>query len=189
MASAKLFGPTPITLIRTPILPAQIITFESGLEQRNRVWSNPRFKFELRWKLLDDTDTRSVMNFFMERGGNFESFLFQDPTAPNGSGQVLGLGTGSRTLFKIYGNRIASAAALLDGVDITATSIAGVTVSLGNGTVTFATAPTSGQVVTSNVQSERYVVRFEQGQWNHEYFVWLLVREATVTLLQDKGLP
>lgn len=180
--STKVFGPTPSTLVRTPIYGSQIVTFESGIEQRNKIWENPRFEFELGWKILDETDVRSIMNFYMEHGGDFEAFLFQDPTAAANSGQVLGKGTGYRTLFKIYGNRAASISAYVNGGAVTYTT------SLDNGTVTFAAAPASGSVITADVTSERFVVRFRDSRLNQEYFIWRLVREQRVGLLQDKGL-
>lgn len=185
--SEKLFTVSiePTELIRIPILPAQIVTYESGLEQRNRVWNHARFRFDLRWLFpLADVQVNSVANFFLEHGGDFEAFLFQPElySAGLGSLAVLGKGTGARTSFKTHGNRFGSAQILVDGSSVTATY------SAGNALITLAAAPSSGAIVTTVVQSERFVVRFAESQVNHEFFLWKLTRGSQVSLIQDKGL-
>jgi uncharacterized protein (TIGR02217 family) len=177
------------TLVRVPILPAQIVTYESGLEQRNRVWQFPRFRFDLHWEYpLSDVQVSSIMGFFIEHGGNFESFLFLPQSLGAATdvvtGQVLGKGNGTRTLYRVYGNRVGSVHAIyLDG-----SSTGAWTASLTNGTVTLTTAPSSGVLVTADVSSERYVVRFAEDAVQIEWVLYKLARLQTLTLLQEKGL-
>lgn len=186
--SEKLFtftaGNEPSELVRTLILPAEIVEYESGLEQRNRKWLHARFRFDLRWAHpLDQVVVNSIATFSAEHGGNFESFLYlPSPGTEIDSGQAIGKGNGSRVLFKVYGNRVGSIQAFVNAASVAATY------SLGNGTITFATAPASGAIITTNVSSERYVVRFLESQLNHEFFLWKLARGSQVSLIQDKGL-
>lgn len=189
--SSKLFtlvsdANNPTTLRRMAIMPAQVVEFESGLEQRNKVWTVPRFRFDLGWEFpLDDTTVNSILGFNIEHGGNYEAFLFQPALIDTGaaalSGQVLGKGNGAQVVYKTYGNRYASAQVYVDGSSVTATY------STGGATITLAVAPTSGQLVTANVTSERFVVRFDESQINHEFFLWKLTKGFQVTLVQEKG--
>jgi hypothetical protein len=187
--SEKLFtfaaGDEPSTLTRRAILPAQIVTYESGLEQRNLIWIHPRFGFTLTWDSpLRDVAVNSVINFFVEHGGDLRTFLFQPElfSAGTGSLQALGIGTGARHEYKVHGNRFGAAQVFVDGASRAATYAPGI------GMITITAAPASGAVVTAWVSSERFVVRFAESTLNQEWFFWQLARGQTVTLIQDKGV-
>lgn len=190
--STKLFtmvsdANNPTTLKRILIMPAQVVEYETGLEQRNRIWQYPRFRFDAQWQFpLSQITANSVQNFWVEHGGDFETFLVQPtdfgPGTDISTGQVLGKGNGVRTLYKVYGNRFGSAQVYVNGSSVSATY------SGGNGLITMGAAPASGAVVTADVTSERYVVRFATSEHEAEFFLYQLTRGFAVTLIQDKGL-
>lgn len=79
-------------------------TATAGQETRVALWSSPRWRFTLTYDLLraDATqELQTLMGFFLQRQGQFDSFLYQDPDDNQVTGQPLGLGDGTTTSFQL----------------------------------------------------------------------------------------
>lgn len=90
-------------LLKTPTWSTRGQLHQSGREVVQSLQCFPRFRFELTFPRLPQRVTKpllqTMMGFFIDRRGRFESFLFRDPTDHWVTGQLLGAGNGSRTVF------------------------------------------------------------------------------------------
>ena len=55
-----------------------IVELWSGHEQRNRDWTYPRHKYNIRYGMKDWADVQIVLDFFFAMGGRVNAFWFQD---------------------------------------------------------------------------------------------------------------
>jgi uncharacterized protein (TIGR02217 family) len=150
-----------------PDWPAEIVTLASGREERNSPWSSPLRTYDARYGVRTPSELYTVLELYMVARGRLDGFRFQDWTdyrsgqpnqAPNFADQALGVGNGVLTQFQLtkryargaheffreikkpFGNILIgrNGAALL----------AGWTVDLATGIVTFAAPPANGAVLT-----------------------------------------
>jgi hypothetical protein len=76
-------------LTRQPLFRTTVVPYGNKIEQRIRRDPAPRWRFELSWKLLGDTDKATLRAFFLARKGRGEAFLFADPDPTSATfGQV-----------------------------------------------------------------------------------------------------
>jgi len=169
----------------TPRTSTTIVTVSSGVEQRNRNWVHPLFKFTgpeiIRcWETIED-----LKDHWMVMGGPELSFPFQDPMdfasirlvkpglAPTvfETDQVIGIGDGANTDFQLiktytrgsgsYSRNItlpvlSTVLVAIDGVLQTS----GYTVSRTTGLVVFTSPPAMDEIVTAGFLFD-VPVRFE----------------------------
>lgn len=71
---------------KTPQFSNKLVEHTSGEETATSYWENPRWQFTLTYDYLPDrpvsvgeTDLRTLMGFFLNRRGRFDTFLFEDP--------------------------------------------------------------------------------------------------------------
>ncbi len=171
---------------KTPIWSSLVLTGTSGREQRAAFWSYPRWKFSLAYDLLRSDalgELQTVAGFFNSRQGQYDSFLYADPTDCTATGQAIGLGDGATKVFPLlrsFGGFIEPVAAVnvlgavyLNGV---AQSIPGaVTTSdtLGYGhanALSFAVAPASGVAISADF-SFYFRCRFLADQYDFDRFM------------------
>ncbi len=163
----------------------EIVTLSSGREERNSPWAGARRRWDagIGVKTLDDLHT--LLAFFEARRGALHGFRWRDPVdfqscapsqTPQAGDQPLGAGDGATTSFSLIkryasgghstdrsiakpvtGTVLVAADAVLqtEGVDFT--------VNASTGTVTFATAPANGAVLTAGYQFDT-PVRFDTDQ-------------------------
>lgn len=89
---------------KTPEFSTIVKTATNGGETRIALWSAPRWHFKLKYELLRDDATnemRTLAGFFLQRQGQFDSFLFRDPDDCLVSDQRLGTGDGLTTTFTL----------------------------------------------------------------------------------------
>lgn len=55
-----------------------IVTVQSGLENRNSLWVNPKGAWDLGQRAMPPQDLLFIRDFFHARGGSFEGFRFKD---------------------------------------------------------------------------------------------------------------
>lgn len=173
----------------------------SGQETRVSLWAGPKWHFKLTYDLLRYASTfqelQSLAGFFLARGGQYDSFLFQDPDDHQVTSQAIGQGDGVTTEFQLlreFGgfaeavrapNLSATINIYVDGVlqSGSSYSVAG----WGNtapGMVTFNSAPASGKAVTADFQFY-FPVRFntdiaEFSQFMHQ--LWELKQIELITV-------
>lgn len=85
----------------------------SGKEIRAAFWTNPIYTWQLSYEILRQSSTfqelQTILGFFNQRQGKFDSFLFSDPNDNNVTAHGFGVGDGVRTAFQLQraplGNR------------------------------------------------------------------------------------
>jgi uncharacterized protein (TIGR02217 family) len=146
-----------------------IVTLESGREERNQRWAHARRRYNAAYGIKSRADMQAVLAFFEERRGRFHGFLWRDGLdhssnggdgAPTPFDQELGTGDGTRTVFlltKIYGASFdpylrpitrpvsGSVRVAVAGSE----RMSGWSVDGTSGRVTFTTPPASGALVTA----------------------------------------
>jgi uncharacterized protein (TIGR02217 family) len=55
-----------------------VVDFESGYEQRTADWHKGKHSFALGWKIMNQTEMDTLINFYNSRKGQFEAFLFNN---------------------------------------------------------------------------------------------------------------
>ena len=158
----------------------EIVTLRNGYEERSTPWADSlrRFDAGLGMRSLDDLER--LVAFFEERRGQLHGFRWKDwsdfkscrPSAvPGPEDQTIGTGDGVETRFalaKRYGGaegwtrRIAkpvegTVLVAVDGAPVAAPDLA---VDAAEGTVTLATPPAAGAVVTAGFEFDM-PVRFD----------------------------
>jgi uncharacterized protein (TIGR02217 family) len=166
----------------------------SGRELRVADQLYPIWTFTLTYQILrDEHDTRggnalgtgydefrTLAGFFLQQQGSFAPFVFDDPTDDSVTGQYIGTGDGSTTVFQLYrtfGGFIepivapkAIGAIYFNGVR---QSSSGYSVAPTTGLVTFATPPPSGQAITADF-TYYFLVRFADDTAEFENFMYQL---------------
>ncbi len=104
--------PTAISFGATggPERRVEIVTMTSGREQRNLRQARSRRRFDAGTGVRALDDLSEIVAFFEARRGAFHAFRFRDPfdhrscgpgTQPSASDQVIGIGDGERTQFRL----------------------------------------------------------------------------------------
>lgn len=90
-----------------PEYSTDIISTQSGLEQRNINWANFRKKFNIAPSIKDETQMNQLLHFFHLCQGRAFGFRFKDWSDYTGQREYIGTGNGKNTqyrLVKSYGN-------------------------------------------------------------------------------------
>lgn len=143
---------------KSPVWATAVKEVRSGKEYRAAYWSYPRWKFSLAYELLRDDATdelKTLLGFFLQRQGKFDTFLFSDPDDNTVTGQIIGTGNGTLKTFQLcrtLGGFIEPMKAI-NGMPVI--KLNGVTQSSGwsmssTGLITFTTAPANGSTVTAD---------------------------------------
>jgi len=136
---------------RTEIWKTRVQEAISGKEVRIADWSFPRHQWELTYDFLRSApaygELQSLLGFFDQRQGVFDSFLYSDADDSAVTGQPIGVGDGVATAFqlvRLYGGFVEPviapnvvSAVYLAGVKQTS----GYSVDSASGQVSFGTAP------------------------------------------------
>lgn len=185
---------------KAPRFSTRIQRAVSGRELRVLDQPNPIWTWTLTYSLLrDQNDTRgasgpgigydelrTLMGFFLQQQGAFQPFLFDDPTDDRVSGQAIGTGDGSATVFQL----VRSMGVVLPGggfaEPITAPntvstiyfngvrqSPSGYTIDPATGLVTFTAPPPAGQLVSVDF-TYFFRVRFADDTAEFENFLYQL---------------
>jgi hypothetical protein len=90
---------------RAPVWSSDVQTTPSGREYRGAFMTYPRYRYKLVYEFLRDTsvypELATLLGFFNARQGQFDTFLFSDPTDNSVAGQQLGSGDGTTTSFQL----------------------------------------------------------------------------------------
>jgi uncharacterized protein (TIGR02217 family) len=94
------------SVFKAPSMSTIVQKAVSGKTSRTQLWANPVWDFKLTWDLLKDrgsapTDLRYVMDFFLARGGSFDTFLYTDPSDNAVTAQNFGTGNAATTTFQL----------------------------------------------------------------------------------------
>jgi len=165
-----------------PAYGTTIQTTASGHEYRVARQSRPRRRYQFDKLLMEPSEWGALIDFWVARRGHLHGFRFKDwsdfttsadgVSAPTNLDVVLGTGDGLETQFQLVktydfgglnpfneGIRLPVAGTLV--VAVAGTPTTAYTVTNPGGLITFAAAPTAGQVVTAGFEFDRSV-RFNQ---------------------------
>lgn len=174
----------------------------SGQETRIALWAAPKWHFKLTYEVLRADlayqELQTLAGFFLQRLGQFDSFLYADPDDCAVTGQPLGAGDGSTKsfqLFRTFGGfvepvraphlGVAPAVYVDNVVQDPSTYTVGAWGSATPGLITFATAPAATKLVKADF-SYYFPVRFaadlaEFSQFMHQ--LWELKQIELVSVL------
>ena len=155
--------------MKSPRFATRIQRAVNGRELRALDQPYPLWNWTLTYPLLRDRndmraisspsydELRTLAGFFLQQQGALQPFLFDDPTDDIAAAQPLGTGDSSRTAFQLlrhmggFAEPITApntvSAIYFDGIQ---QSAANYTVDAATGSVTFATPPPAGQLVTAD---------------------------------------
>ena len=90
---------------RSPVFASTVQQNISGKETRIALQSFPRWKWELSYNILRSSaalaEYQALVGFFNSRLGSFDTFLYLDADDHSVTGQAIGSGNGSTTVFQL----------------------------------------------------------------------------------------
>lgn len=94
---------------KKPMFKTNIKEAASGQEVRNALMQYPRWDFELTYEFLEDrsgadSSLKTIMGFFMQMQGAWDTFLFKDPDDYLVTNTTCGIGDGVTTQFPLLRN-------------------------------------------------------------------------------------
>lgn len=93
---------------RNPIHNTLIAESASGKEATCALWSFPKYQYKLSYSVLNDnttSDLKTIIGFFNEALGQYDSWLYTDPSDYTVVAQAIGTGDGSTTAFQLLRTR------------------------------------------------------------------------------------
>jgi uncharacterized protein (TIGR02217 family) len=193
------------SVTKAPTFQTRIQRAVSGRELRALDYPYPLWQFTLVFDFLRDNpaaghdELRTLMGFFMLCQGAYGSFLFQDPSDYQVSGQQIGIGNASTTSFQLLrtmGTTLPGggfpepivapnvvSAVYLDGITQSPASYA---VDQNTGLLNFATAPGGGQIITADF-SYYFRCRFIDDRYDFENFMYRLWQLKKLTFISVRS--
>ena len=95
------------TVTKAPTFQTRVQRAVSGRELRALDYPYPLWQFSLGYEFLRDniaagyTELQALMGFYLSCRGAFGTFLYADPTDDKVTGQPIGTGDGSTTVFQL----------------------------------------------------------------------------------------
>ena len=153
-----------------PEYATDVVASSSGFEQRNVNWEQARARYNVAHGVKTKAQLDVLIAFFRARKGRAYGFRFKDWTDFQAT-ETLGIGNGVQTdfqLIKTYTNGGVSDIRTIKkpvsgSVQVYRNAVlqtTGVSVNMTTGVVSFAAAPTSGQVISASFQFD-VPVRFD----------------------------
>jgi uncharacterized protein (TIGR02217 family) len=187
---------------KTPMWSTKVQVATSGKELRSAWFSAPKYTFKLKYDVLRAatafSELQSLMGFFNNRQGSYDSFLYSDPSDNAVANQAFGTGNGVATVFPLhrtYGsnNELTMNINAITGIYDNGTPVvqgpgAGKYTIDTLGNVTFGTAPVAAHNLTATY-SYYYRCRFaaDVGDFeNFMYNLWTLQELSFVASLGNK---
>ncbi len=189
------------SVTKTPTFQTRIQRAASGRELRALDYPYPLWQFALVYDFLRDNpaagydELRTLVGFFMLCQGAFSAFLFQDPSDCQVTGQQIGIGNASTTVFQLQREMGATLpgggflepivapnvvhAIYLNGITY---NPAAYSVDPDTGMVTFNTAPGSGLIITADF-TYYFRCRFIDDKYDFENFMYRLWQLKKLTFI------
>jgi uncharacterized protein (TIGR02217 family) len=189
------------SVTKTPTFQTRVQRAASGRELRALDYPYPLWQFALVYDFLRDDPTagydelRTLVGFFMLCQGAFRTFLFEDPSDSQVTGQPIGIGNASTTVFQLQRAMGANlpgggffepvvapnlvSAIYLDGIT---QSPASYNVDPDSGLVTFGAAPGSGLIISADF-TYYFRCRFIDDRYDFENFMYRLWQLKKMTFI------
>jgi len=151
-----------------------VTDFESGSEQRRKVWSFPKRRVQLAFNVITQSDLRQIWQFFSDRNGSYEEFDFYIPYQEYWYNEYLGTGPGDVFDLKSKNTDVATVTVYNDGAEVGYSFLEGGG-QYGSDRIDLTVAATDGEVISADFYGQmKLTSRFEQDQLGFEIFTWLL---------------
>jgi uncharacterized protein (TIGR02217 family) len=189
------------SVTKTPTFQTRIQRAASGRELRALDYPYPLWQFALVYDFLRDNpaagydELRTLVGFFMLCQGAFGTFLFQDPSDHQVTGQQIGIGDASKTAFQLQRAMGSSlpGGGFFEPIGapnvVSAIYLNGITqdprtygVDSSSGLVTFNTAPGGGQLIAADF-SYYFRCRFVDDKYDFENFMYRLWQIKKLTFI------
>jgi uncharacterized protein (TIGR02217 family) len=189
------------SVTKTPTFQTRIQRAASGRELRALDYPYPLWQFAVVYDFLRDNpaagydELRTLVGFFLQCQGAFGTFLFQDPSDYQVTGQLIGIGDASNTAFQLQramGTTLPGGGFFEPIVApniVSAISLNGITqdpttysVDPATGLVTFGTPPGSGRIITADF-SYYFRCRFIDDKYDFENFMYRLWQLKKLTFI------
>jgi uncharacterized protein (TIGR02217 family) len=182
------------SVTKAPRFATRIQRAVSGRELRILDQPYPIWTWTLAYSLLRDKwdargsgglgagydELRTIAGFFLQQQGAFQTFLFDDPTDGTVTGQAIGTGNSSTSVFQLVRSMGGCAEPMAAPNTVSAVyfngllqSPAGYAVDTDTGLVTFTAPPPAGQSITADF-TYRFRVRFADDTAEFENFMYQL---------------
>jgi uncharacterized protein (TIGR02217 family) len=182
------------SVTKAPRFATRIQRAVSGRELRILDQPYPIWTWTLAYSLLRDKwdargsgglgagydELRTIVGFFLQQQGAFQTFLFDDPTDGTVTGQAIGTGNSSTSVFQLVRSMGGCAEPMAAPNTVGAVyfngvlqSPAGYAVDINTGLVTFTAPPPAGQSITADF-TYRFRVRFADDTAEFENFMYQL---------------
>lgn len=181
-------------VVRAPRFKTQIDETASGIEYRQRLMLYPRRRYVMQYEFLRDRNAtdelRTLVGFFCDHGGSFDSWLFNDPDDNTATNQVFGVGDGVTNKFQLVRSFGGYVEPVYDLNGAPTIYVDGVLKSTGysvssSGAVTFTAAPASNSLI-SWTGSYYWRCRFTHDEQEFEKFLAQLWQTGKVEFITDK---
>jgi uncharacterized protein (TIGR02217 family) len=179
-------------VVRTPIFSTLTQASASGMETRAALQLYPRWQYTLSFNFLRDdanNEFRTLLAFFLGRQGSFDSFLFDDVDDNQVTGQPIGIGDGSNTVFQLVRSFGGFTEPVLQPHFVTVYLAGAPTTAFaftGPGQVTFTTAPGNGVHVTADI-TYLWPVRFLADRYDFSKFMNRLWEQKKLDFISVKN--
>ena len=184
------------SVLKTPIWKTVVQESISGMELRVSLMSYPRYRIVLTYEVLRSTngftELQTLISFFNQVRGSWDTFLWLDPDDNTCTGQNFGTGDGATRIFnlsRLYGSFtepvqdfVGTPALYANGVLQTA----GTDYTVALGVVTFTSAPAVSASLTWTGQFYKRV-RFTTDETEFEAFMyglWAVKKVEFITVKQ-----
>ena len=195
------------SVTKAPRFATRIQRAISGRELRVLDQPNPIWTWTLTYSLLRDKwdtrgpgglgagydELRTIAGFFLQQQGAFQPFLFDDRTDDTVTGQSIGTGDSSASVFQLVRNMGGFAEPITAPNTVSAIYFNGVrqdpsgyTVDADSGSVIFTSPPTAGNLITADF-TYRFRVRFSDDTAEFENFMFQLWQLKQIKL--QSALP
>lgn len=174
------------------VYPSVIMTSEWKKEQRSALTEYPIKKMKFVFDVLTRDDVNGIWDFHEARRMAYESFKFKNPSDFEAE-EIIGIGNDIETVFQLFNYYVIDNSQDIYIDDILQAETADYTIDNNNGTITFLSSPTSGQIIIAYY--EFYTrVRFEDKPLSRENFEYDLFElgiglENVVPPLAPKDIP
>jgi len=163
-------------------------------KQRRRKRLYPLFDITLTYKVLNETKLTTLYDFFIARGGKYESFTFVDFMSRqwNSDSLNIGAGTGSQATWSLQAKETSSQIITLNGVLQTLTT--DYTISTGGDgqdRITFVVIPPAGYNIEVSYIGKRYFYNcvFQDDMISFEVFTQRLLSTGITISQFSAGIP
>jgi uncharacterized protein (TIGR02217 family) len=173
------------SVAKAPTFQTRIQRAVSGRELRALDYPYPLWQFTLTYDVLPDApsprdDLRTLMGFVMACQGAFATFLYDDPSDDQVTGQVLGIGNGATTAFQLVRTMIGASVGFVEPITapnvVSAVYLNGIVQGAGwsvdptCGLLTFAAPPPAGAAITADF-GYYFRCRFMSDSYSFENFL------------------